>query len=55
MTASVCLGRQLEVLRNSEDGSERGSLLWLLDHTTTPMVRRHHRREVSCRMQHLHR
>ena len=31
--------RQLEVLRNSEDGSERGSLLWLLDHTTTPMVR----------------
>ena len=27
--------RQLEVLRNSEDGSERGSLLWLLDHTLT--------------------
>ena len=29
--------RQLEVLRNSEDGGERGSLLWLLDHTKTPM------------------
>ena len=28
---------QLEVLRNSEDGGERGSLLWLLDHTATPM------------------
>ena len=24
------------MLRNSEDGSERGSLLWLLDHTRTP-------------------
>ena len=30
-------GSQLEVLRNSEDGGERGSLLWLLDHTCTPM------------------
>ena len=38
MKAPACVGRQLEVLRNSEDGSERGSLLWLLDHTTTPMV-----------------
>ena len=28
--------RQLEVLRNEEDGTERGSLLWLLDHTRTP-------------------
>ena len=28
---------QLEVLRNSEDGGERGSLLYLLDHTRTPM------------------
>ena len=29
--------RQLEVLRNSDDGGERGSLLWLLDHTKTAM------------------
>ncbi|KAK9814927.1 hypothetical protein WJX73_002195 [Symbiochloris irregularis] len=28
---------QLEVLRSSESGEERGSLLWLLDHTVTPM------------------
>lgn len=28
---------QLEVLRSSENGEERGSLLWLLDHTVTPM------------------
>jgi DNA mismatch repair protein MSH3 len=27
---------QLEVLRNSADGRERGSLIWLLDRTTTP-------------------
>ncbi|GAB4814961.1 hypothetical protein N2152v2_002007 [Parachlorella kessleri] len=27
--------RQLEVLSNTDDGSERGSLLWLLDHTLT--------------------
>ena len=26
----------MEVLRNEEDGTERGSLLWLLDHTRTP-------------------
>ena len=25
------------MLRNSEDGGERGSLLWLLDHTKTVM------------------
>ena len=24
------------MLRNEEDGTERGSLLWLLDHTRTP-------------------
>ncbi len=30
----VC--RQLEVLRNNDDGGERGSLLWLMDHTKTP-------------------
>ena len=28
--------RQLEVLRNNDDGSEKGSLLWLMDHTKTP-------------------
>ncbi|KAL0026611.1 hypothetical protein WJX77_010338 [Trebouxia sp. C0004] len=28
--------RQLEVLRNNDDGGERGSLLWLMDHTKTP-------------------
>eukprot|EP00884_Botryococcus_braunii_P017424 jgi/Botrbrau1/4365/Bobra.105_2s0012.1 len=28
--------RQLEVLRNSFDGSEKGSLLWLMNHTLTP-------------------
>ena len=31
---NVC--RQLEVLRNSDDGGEKGSLLWLMDHTKTP-------------------
>ena len=35
LVCGVC--SQLEVLRNSEDGGERGSLLWLLDHTRTPM------------------
>lgn len=28
--------RQLEILHNNDDGKERGSLLWLLDHTRTP-------------------
>lgn len=28
--------RQLEILRNNDDGGERGSLLWLMDHTKTP-------------------
>ena len=28
--------RQLEVLKNNDDGGERGSLLWLMDHTKTP-------------------
>lgn len=28
--------RQLEVLRNNDDGGEKGSLLWLMDHTKTP-------------------
>lgn len=27
---------QLEVLRNTHDGSEKGSLLWLMNHTLTP-------------------
>lgn len=31
-----CLYRQLEVLRNNDDGNEKGSLLWLMDHTKTP-------------------
>lgn len=35
----ACL-RQLEVLRNSENGSEHGSLLWLLSHTSTSFGRR---------------
>lgn len=35
--AQGMLCSQLEVLRNSEDGAERGSLLWLLDHTKTAM------------------
>ena len=37
MDRSLAPCRQLEVLRNSADGGERGSLLWLLDHTRTPM------------------
>jgi hypothetical protein len=28
--------RQLEILRNSADGTEKGSLLWLMDQTSTP-------------------
>jgi len=30
----------LEVLRNSDDGGVKGSLLWLLDHTKTAMGKR---------------
>lgn len=35
--ALICLNgcRQLEVLRNNDDGGEKGSLLWLMDHTKT--------------------
>eukprot|EP00850_Spirogloea_muscicola_P002457 SM000009S23586 [mRNA] locus=s9:964727:971847:+ [translate_table: standard] len=36
MTLSPNALAQLEVLRNSLDGQEHGSLLWLLDHTCTP-------------------
>eukprot|EP00850_Spirogloea_muscicola_P002363 SM000009S23492 [mRNA] locus=s9:327453:334432:+ [translate_table: standard] len=36
MTLSPNALAQLEVLRNSFDGQEHGSLLWLLDHTCTP-------------------
>ena len=36
----LLLCRQLEVLRNSDDGSEKGSLLWLLNHTKTVMGKR---------------
>jgi DNA mismatch repair protein MSH3 len=32
--------RNLEVYRNTSDGGYKGSLLWLLDHTTTRMGKR---------------
>ena len=35
------------MLRNGDDGSERGSLLWLLDHTRTPFGGRALRRWVA--------
>ena len=31
----LCHSSQLEVLRNSDDGGERGSLVWLMDRTRT--------------------
>jgi DNA mismatch repair protein MSH3 len=30
----------LELLRNQANGQEKGSLLWILDHTQTPFGRR---------------
>ncbi|KAK9810008.1 hypothetical protein WJX72_003290 [[Myrmecia] bisecta] len=47
--------RQLEVLRNSDDGSERGSLLWLLDHTKTAFGGRALRYWVAHPLRHLDR
>ena len=38
---------QLEILRNSDDGSERGSLLWLMDRTTTAFGSRLMRKWVT--------
>ena len=38
---------QLEILRNSDDGKERGSLLWLMDRTLTAAGARQVRRWVS--------
>lgn len=38
---------QLEVLRNADDGREKGSLLWLMDRTVTPAGARLVRRWVS--------
>ena len=39
--------QQLEILKNSDDGSERGSLLWLMDRTITAAGARAVRRWVS--------
>lgn len=38
---------QLEILRNADDGKEKGSLLWLMDRTLTPAGARLVRRWVS--------
>ena len=46
--------RQLEVLRNSEDGSERGSLLWLVNHTKTAMGSRLMRSWVTHPLKRVH-
>ncbi|XP_047449078.1 DNA mismatch repair protein Msh3 isoform X2 [Mugil cephalus] len=39
--------RNLEILSNQTDGSVKGSLLWVLDHTRTPFGRRLMRKWVS--------
>lgn len=47
LTLSPNTLHQLEVLRNSDDGKERGSLLWLMDRTITAAGARLMRRWVS--------
>ncbi|XP_017267563.1 DNA mismatch repair protein Msh3 [Kryptolebias marmoratus] len=47
MTLRAATLRNLEILTNQTDGSVRGSLLWVLDHTRTPFGRRLMRKWVS--------
>lgn len=47
MTLSAATLRNLEILSNQTDGSVKGSLLWVLDHTRTPFGRRLMRKWVS--------
>uniref|UniRef100_A0A669CMG1 DNA mismatch repair protein MSH3 n=1 Tax=Oreochromis niloticus TaxID=8128 RepID=A0A669CMG1_ORENI len=47
MTLSASTLRNLEILNNQTDGSVKGSLLWVLDHTRTPFGRRLMRKWVS--------
>uniref|UniRef100_A0AAX7UBR5 DNA mismatch repair protein MSH3 n=1 Tax=Astatotilapia calliptera TaxID=8154 RepID=A0AAX7UBR5_ASTCA len=47
MTLSAGTLRNLEILNNQTDGSVKGSLLWVLDHTRTPFGRRLMRKWVS--------
>ncbi|XP_005795118.2 DNA mismatch repair protein Msh3 isoform X1 [Xiphophorus maculatus] len=47
MKLSAATLRNLEILNNQTDGSVRGSLLWVLDHTHTPFGRRLLRKWVS--------
>ncbi|XP_040011812.1 DNA mismatch repair protein Msh3 isoform X2 [Xiphias gladius] len=47
MSLSAATLRNLEILNNQTDGSVKGSLLWVLDHTCTPFGRRLMRKWVS--------
>ncbi|XP_015245692.1 PREDICTED: DNA mismatch repair protein Msh3 [Cyprinodon variegatus] len=47
MNLSAATLRNLEILKNQTDGSVRGSLLWVLDHTRTAFGRRLLRKWVS--------
>ncbi|XP_069563910.1 DNA mismatch repair protein Msh3 isoform X1 [Brachyistius frenatus] len=47
MMLSAATLRNLEILNNQTDGSVKGSLLWVLDHTRTPFGRRLMRKWVS--------
>lgn len=47
MTLSAGTLRNLEILNNQTDGSVKGSLLWVLDHTRTPFGRRLMRKWLS--------
>ncbi|XP_051924781.1 DNA mismatch repair protein Msh3 isoform X2 [Hippocampus zosterae] len=47
MILSAATLRNLEILNNQTDGSVRGSLLWVLDHTRTPFGRRLMRKWVT--------
>lgn len=47
MTLGASTLRNLEILSNQTDGTVKGSLLWVLDHTRTPFGRRLMRKWVS--------
>ncbi|MED6236859.1 hypothetical protein ATANTOWER_015239 [Ataeniobius toweri] len=47
MNLSAATLRNLEILNNQTDGSVRGSLMWVLDHTRTTFGRRLLRKWVS--------
>uniref|UniRef100_A0A672J3Z0 DNA mismatch repair protein MSH3 n=1 Tax=Salarias fasciatus TaxID=181472 RepID=A0A672J3Z0_SALFA len=47
LVLSAATLRNLEILNNQTDGSVKGSLLWVLDHTRTPFGRRLMRKWVS--------